>query len=204
MVRARLLAAAAAAVLASLGLAACGTSPATAPRAHRSASPSLVVTPASPTPTAEPSTSPAPSPPSQVDLSFRGAVVGTMTALQRTACSAANGTVTVELEGPVAGRAYWVTLEISDPGLGPGSWSVDSPPSQRQGGLENSTPQVGLSVTSPLYGAAPGASGTVTLNGAPATSASVQGTLAATLVPVGGNSGSGSLSISGTFDCPTS
>ena len=130
--------------------------------------------------------------------------MGIMSSLQGISCSAANGTVTVALQGLVSGRSYWVTLDISDPGLGPGSWSINSPPSQRQGGLENSTPQVGPTATSPLYGAAPGASGGVTLDGDPATTAFVQGTLVATLVPVGGNSGSGSLSVSGSFGCPTS
>jgi len=204
VVRARLLAAAAAAVLASLGLAACGTSPATTPRARATASPHLAVTPASPSPTAAPSPSASASAPNQIDLRFDGAVVGSMTALEGHSCSAANGTVTLALEGLVAGRSYWVTLDISDPALGPGSWSIGTPPSQRQGGLENSTPQVGLVATSPLYGAAPGASGTVTLSGDPATTAVVEGTLAVTLVRVGGNSGSGSLSVSGSFGCPTS
>jgi len=191
-------------VLASLGLAACGTAPGTAPRARLSPSPHLVVTPASPSPSAAPSATPTPLASSEVDLSFSGAVMGVMTALEGHSCSAAHGIVTVAFQGQVAGRSYFVTIDISDPGLGPGTWAISTPASQRQGGLENSTPQVGLSASSPAYEAAPGASGGVTLDGDPASTAFVEGTVAATLVPVGSNSQSGSLSVSGDFGCPTS
>ncbi|MHB1524758.1 MAG: hypothetical protein ACYCZN_00510 [Candidatus Dormibacteria bacterium] len=189
-------------VFASLSLAACGT--ASTPRASGpSLSPHGVISPPAPSP------SPLPSPTatatagtgSRVDVTFRGALAGTMTVLQSHACSAATGTVSVALQGLVAGRSYWLTLEIVDPGLSAGSWSLGSPPSQRQGGLENSTPQVGPTASSPIYGAAPGSSGSVALTGDPATATVLDGTIAATLVPVGSNSGTASLAVSGDFSC---
>ena len=188
---------------ASLTLAACGAPPALQrPKPSPTTSPVIVSPSPSPSPSATPSATATSG--SRVDLTFQGAVTGTMTVVDQHVCTAAAGTASLALEGRVAGRPYWLTIEISDPGLSAGSWSVSSPPSQRQGGLENSTPQVGLTATSPLYGAAPGASGTVTLTGDPATSPLLEGSLAATLVPVGSNSGTASLSLSGNFACQLS
>jgi hypothetical protein len=100
-----------------------------------------------------------------------------MTAVAAQQCSLGTDLVDVVLEGEVSGQTYWTTIDISDPGLGAGQWAIAAPPSQREGGLENVTPQVGPSPSSPTYGAAPGASGTVTLSGSPGTSKPIEGSL---------------------------
>jgi hypothetical protein len=127
-----------------------------------------------------------------------------MTSIAAQQCSLGSDLVDVVLEGTVSGQTYWTTIDISDPGLGPGQWSIAAPPSQRQGGLENVTPQVGPSASSPTYGAAPGASGTVTISASPGTSKPIEGSLSVTLLPVGSNHGTQSLNLSGTFSCQAS
>jgi hypothetical protein len=138
------------------------------------------------------------------DLTFQGGVKGSLTSLTAQQCSLGTDLIDVVLEGSVSGHTYWTTIDISDPGLVAGSWSIAAPASQREGGLENTTPQVGPTQSSPTYGAAPGASGTVILSSSPSSSKPIEGSLSVTLLPVGSNQGTQSLDLSGTFSCQSS
>jgi hypothetical protein len=194
------------AALVVLGLVGCGNA-GTVSHHHAHASPSATPTAfgsPSATPSASPSASGTAAVAGAVDLTFQGAVKGSLTSLASQQCSLGTDLVDVVLEGSVSGHTYWTTIDISDPGLAAGSWSIAAPPSQRQGGLENTTPQVGPTQASPTYGAAPGASGTVILSDSPSSSKPIEGSLSITLLPVGSNHGSQSLDLSGTFSCQAS
>jgi hypothetical protein len=196
------------AMLLGLGLAACGNAD-TGSHHHAHASPSATATPiASGSPSVVPSPSPSasatPAVAGSADLTFQGGVKGSLTSLTAQQCTLGTDLVDVVLEGSVSGHAYWTTIDISDPALAAGSWSIAAPASQRQGGLENTTPQVGPTQSSPTYGAAPGASGTVILSSSPSSSRPISGSLSVTLLPVGANHGSQSLDLSGTFSCQAS
>jgi hypothetical protein len=196
------------AVLIVLGLTGCGNA-GTASHHHTQASPSATATPtASEPPSAAPSPSPSASGASavagSVDLTFQGGVKGSLTSLTAQQCSLGTDLVDVVLEGSVSGHTYWTTIDISDPGLTAGTWTVGAPASQRQGGLVNVTPQVGPTQSSPTFGAAPGASGAVILSSSPSSSKPIEGSLSVTLLPVGSNHGSQSLGLSGTFSCQAS
>jgi hypothetical protein len=197
------------AVLVTLGLVGCGHS-ATVP--HHYSHPTPLPSP-SPTASASSTASPPPSPSQSAsgtaaagaaDLVFHGAVSGSMTSLTAQQCSLGTDLVDVVLEGSFSGHTYWTTIDISDPGLTAGTWTVGAPASQRQGGLVNVTPQVGPTQSSPTFGAAPGASGAVILSSSPSSSKPIDGSLSVTLLPVGSNHGSQSLNLSGTFSCQAS